>query len=172
MKRDKKTMEYYEQDNLEIAFSDSLVTGTQVIMILLDTHGRIIQFNQYLEEISGYKLEEVQGKDWFDTFMPEQDQLRLTALFQRAINGTQTSPDICPILTKDNFERIFELYYETFENEEGKVIGLRALGIDITEIEQAEKALQRSEARLLEVLRIFNSHQLEKGEDLLYNHNE
>ena len=165
-------MEVCKQDNLEKALCDSLVTDTQAIVILLDTHGRIIQFNKYLEEISGYKLEEVQGKNWFDTFLPEPDQTQAAALLRRTINGTQTSPDICPILTKDDFERIFELYYETFENEEGKVIGLRALGIDITEIEQAEKALQRSEARLLEVLRIFNSHQLEKGEDLLYNHNE
>jgi len=38
-----------------------------------------------MEEVSGYKLEEVKGKSWFDTFLPEKDRIQTQKLFLETI---------------------------------------------------------------------------------------
>ena len=47
-----------------------IIETAQAIILLLDTEGRILRFNTYMETLSGYTLAEVQGKDWFDIFLP------------------------------------------------------------------------------------------------------
>jgi len=40
----------------------------QNVILVLDTEGRVLQFNPYFEKISGWKLDEVRGRNWFETF--------------------------------------------------------------------------------------------------------
>lgn len=58
-------------------FAGSLIETTQAIILLIDPEGRIRHFNSYMEQLSGYRLEEVKGKDWFTTFLPKRDQKRI-----------------------------------------------------------------------------------------------
>ena len=55
-------------------FAENLLNTAQIIILVLDTQGRIVQFNPYLEEICGYSLAEVTGKDWFSVFVPEPER--------------------------------------------------------------------------------------------------
>ena len=57
--------------NAEHQFSKSVIETAQAIIVVLDTEGRIVRYNRYLDELSGYKLEETKGKDWFSTFLPD-----------------------------------------------------------------------------------------------------
>ncbi len=71
-------------------FAENLVNTAQVIILVLDVKGRIVRFNPYMEAVSGYSLDEVQGKDWVSTFLPERDHARIRALFQEAVGDTRT----------------------------------------------------------------------------------
>ncbi len=122
--------------------AESLIETAQTIVLVLDTQGRIERFNQYMEDISGYKLEEVQGKDWFNIFVPERDRKRTNQLFLGAINDIQTRGTVSPILTKDGQEREIEWYDKTLKDDKGKVIGLLAIGQDITERKLADDELK------------------------------
>ena len=126
-------------------FAETLVETAQTIVLVLDTEGRIVRLNPYLEEISGYKLGEVQGKDWFDTFLPERDHAPTRELFRRAVGGIQTHGNINPIVTKDGRERSIEWYDKTLKDAEGQVVGVLAVGQDTTDRKRAEEALGRSE---------------------------
>jgi len=70
------------EENLraEKEFADTLLDTAQVIVLVLDKEGRIIRINHFMEEVSGYKLEEVKGKSWF-TFLPERDREKIQKLF-------------------------------------------------------------------------------------------
>ena len=57
-------------------FAESLIETAQAIVLVLDTKGRIARFNPYMEQISGYRLNEVRGKEWSTTFVPECDRCR------------------------------------------------------------------------------------------------
>jgi PAS domain S-box-containing protein/putative nucleotidyltransferase with HDIG domain len=133
-------------------FAESLVDTAPAIVLVLDTKGRIIRFNPYMEEISGYRLQEVQGKDWLTTFLPRRERKRIRELFLRAVTDIPTHANVTAIVTKGNQQRDIEWYDKTLKDEHGKVIGLLAIGMDITERKQAEEELQRSYHKLRESL--------------------
>ncbi|MBU1936478.1 PAS domain S-box protein, partial [bacterium] len=128
-------------------FTKSLIDTAQTIILSLDTEGRIIHFNPYMEEVTGYRLEDVQGKDWCTTFIPKRDQKRIRNLFLKAASGIQTRGNINSILTKEGHEREIEWYDKTLKDADGTVIGMLSVGQDITERKQAERALQESEEK-------------------------
>ena len=51
-----------------------------------------------MEKISGYNLEDVNGKDWFTHFLPEDDYDTIRKLFQKAVEDIQTKGHINPII--------------------------------------------------------------------------
>ena len=128
-------------------FAESLIATAQAIVLVLDTRGRIVRFNPYMEEISGYRLEEVQGRDWFTTFLPGRDQSRARELFVKAVGDIRTRGNVNPIVTKDGREREIEWYDKTLRDSDGTVVGLLAIGQDITERRRAEDALLASEEK-------------------------
>jgi PAS domain S-box-containing protein len=125
-------------------FSKSLINTAQVILLVLDTEGRIVNFNPYLEEISGYTLGEVEGRDWFSIFLPESDRQRVREFFLKAVGTFQSKGKVDPILTKDGRLREIEWYDKTLKDTEGRVIGLLAIGHDVTERKRAEETLRES----------------------------
>ncbi len=124
-------------------FAESLVNTAQVIILVLDVEGRIVRFNPYLESLSGYLLDEVQGQDWFNTFLPPQDHSRLRALFQKAVADTPTKGNVSLIVTRDGRERQIEWYDKTLKDAAGNIVGLLAIGQDITARMRAEENLKR-----------------------------
>ena len=132
-----------EEVQRERDFAESLVNTAQVITLLLDSQGRIIRFNPYMEEISGYHINEVRGKDWFDTFLPEKDRGMIRELFSKAIDNIQIRGNINSILTKTGKERLIEWNDKTLKDAEGKTVGLLAIGLDITQRKQTEEDRER-----------------------------
>jgi PAS domain S-box-containing protein len=131
----------------EKEFSESIFNTAQTIILVLDAHGRIIKFNPVMEKISGYKLEEVKNKNWFDTFLPKEDSVRIKKLFNQAVGNVQTKGNINPIITK-NKEKIFiEWYDKTLKDNTGKIIGLVSIGQEVTKRKEAEEKLKESEEK-------------------------
>jgi len=128
-------------------FAEGLIETAQTIVLVLDTQGRIVRFNPYMEEISGYALADVQGKDWFTTFLPERDRERVRRIFMNAICDIQTRGNVNPIVTKDGREREIEWYDKTLKDAQGNTTSLLAIGRDITEQKRAENAQRENEER-------------------------
>lgn len=126
----------------------SIIETAQAIILVLDTQGRIVDFNPFMEEITGYKIQEVAGRDWFDTFIPERDRQRIRELFLKAVHDIRTRGNVNPIVTKNGEEREIEWYDKTLKDSDGKVVGLLAIGLDVTERIRGQQALQESEERL------------------------
>jgi PAS domain S-box-containing protein len=125
----------------EKEFNASLINTTQAIILVLDTMGRIVQFNSYMEEISGYGLDEIRGKDWFDSFLPASERDGIRNLFHKAIGDIPTRGNVSTIVTKDGTKRKIEWYDKTLKNADGSIIGLLSTGQDITERRKAEEDL-------------------------------
>jgi len=130
---------------VERDFAESLIDTAQAIVLVLDTEGRIIRFNSYMEEISGYRLEEVQGKDWFSTFLPSRDHEKIRRFFKAAVSDIRTRGNINPILARDGSEIEIEWHDKTLKDAEGRIVGLLAIGQDVTERMRAEEALRNKQ---------------------------
>jgi len=145
----KKAQEVIKQEK---EFAESMFYTAPAIILVLDADARIVNFNPYMEKISGYSLEEVKGKDWFDIFLPKRDHPQIRRLFKKAIINVHTRGNVNPIVTKGNREVLVEWYDETLKDKNGEVIGLISIGLDITERKKTEAALDESRQRLREAI--------------------
>lgn len=132
-------------------FKSSLIETVQIIVLVLDNDGCIVHFNPYMQKISGYRLEEVRGKDWFSTFMSKRELSRINKLFKLALGGTQTRGNINSIITKNGEERVIEWYDTTLKDTADNVVGLLAVGQDVTERKLAEEELKAAEKRFRDI---------------------
>lgn len=123
-------------------FEESLVETAQAIVLVLDKEGRIVRFNPYLEEISGFRLSEVQGKDWCRSFLPERDQSKMRELFRQAVKGVAMRGVVNAIVTQDGRERTIQWYDKTLKDERGETTGVLAVGHDVTEQARIEEELR------------------------------
>ncbi len=123
-------------------FAERLIETAQAIVLVLDGEGRIVLFNSYLKELSGYPLAEVQGKNWFTTFIPEHEQSRVRDIFVRTVRETQTHRTINSILTRDGHEREIEWSSTLLTDASGNAIGVLSIGQDVTEHERTQAALR------------------------------
>jgi len=139
-------------------FAESLVNTAQAIILVLDAAGRIVRFNPYMEELSGYASAEVKGKDWFSTFLAAQDHSRIRALFQKAVGDIRTKGNVNSIVIKNGSERKIEWYDKTLKDADGNVVGILAVGQDITERMRTDKSLRESEGKLNAMLRSIGDH--------------
>ncbi len=122
-------------------FAESLVETAQAIVLILDPQGRIVRFNPYLETLSGYRLSEVQGRDWFVTFFPGEDRDRVREAFLKVLEGTARQ-GINPIVTREGQKRFIAWSSTVLKDPDGNILGVLAIGQDVTERVQAEAWLQ------------------------------
>lgn len=128
-------------------FAESLIDTARAIVLVLDNEGCIVRFNPFLEELSGYHLDEVRGKDWFTTFLPEHCRRRVGNVFTRAVGGKPTKGHVNPILTKNGEEREISWWDKRLYDAQGNLIGLLAIGHDITEQKRLEHEVVSSSTR-------------------------
>ena len=136
-----ESIEKHEVLRVERDLNKSLVERAPVILLHLDPQGFIQYVNPYFESLTGYRLEEIQGKEWIGTFVPERDRDRIRAVFHAAIHEAPTRGNINPILLRDGEEREIEWNDQPLPNEQGEGLGIVAVGVDVTERRRKEREL-------------------------------
>ncbi len=123
-------------------FSNRLVETAPLIIVILNPEGKIIRFNNYMESVSGYSLKEIEGEDWFNTFLPESQREEMKKIFMTAIDDIQTNGNVNPILTKDGSQKLIEWYDRTLKDIAGNTVGLLSIGLDVTDRKEDEEKLK------------------------------
>lgn len=131
--------------NREKDFVQSIVDTAQVIILVLDRDGCIVTFNPYMEEISGYSLAEVKGKNWFDTFIPMDDNKKIKEIFKKTVSKIDLKGVVNKIKTKDKNDKDIEWFTKTLIDNSGKVIGILSIGQDISIRLKMEEELIQTE---------------------------
>ena len=133
----------------EHQFKEQLLKTAQAIIVTLDTRGRIIYINPYLEELSRYSLDEVRGEDWFSTFLPEDERGRVKQVFKQSISGVRTQGHCNTIQTKDGNRPLIEWFDNELFDSDGNLMGILAIGQDISGRRDSEKRIRDLQNELL-----------------------
>ena len=125
----------------ERTFSDNLFETANAIVAVLNPEGKVFKINPHLEELSGYTSAEVCGQDWFETFLPESEQLENREIFLKMIANEPVPGNVSTLVTKDGHERTISwsgcVLHDADEIREGALI----IGKDITALKKAEAQL-------------------------------
>ncbi|MGO9059786.1 MAG: two-component system sensor histidine kinase NtrB [Candidatus Binataceae bacterium] len=122
-------------------FAEQLIATAQVIIKVLDLHGGIVRFNPYMEEVSGYRMREMEGHDWFATFLPAHEQDRMRAIFARCVRGKEVGAFASTMVSKDGMLRAIDWRASALRDGSGSVVGVLSIRKDITQRVQAEREL-------------------------------
>ena len=143
--RDEQTLAFKNESN----FAAGLIDTAPVIILLLDAQGMISFVNPFFEQLTGYQLAEIKGRDWFTSFLPKRDHERIQALFLSVIQDLRVRGNINPIVTRNGEEREIEWNSQAIYDADGKVREVISIGKDVTERRLREQEIQR----LAEVVR-------------------
>ncbi|HVS04002.1 MAG TPA: PAS domain S-box protein [Thermoanaerobaculia bacterium] len=126
-------------------FAESLVDTAPVIVLVLDREGRIVRFNRYMEQLTGRSLAEVQGADWFETFLPDRDRPGVRRIYAESLAGERVRGNVNPILGRGGEERLIEWYDTPIRAGDGATGGILAIGLDVTEREALEEQFRQAQ---------------------------
>ena len=126
-------------------FANSLVETAQSIVVVLDTDARVVQFNRFAEELTGYSGKEIRGRDWFETFLAPGDQASVRAVFRRILEGNVIRGVENTIRTKDGRQVLVRWYNSALQDADGRAVAVLSIGHDMTEIREKEEQLRRAQ---------------------------
>ena len=120
-------------------FAENLLETANSIVVTFDTEANITTFNHSAEKLTGYTKDEVQSKNWFNIFIPQEEKEIIPKVFKNALRGI---PDVSqyenPIITKSGEKRIISWNNNIIHDTSGNINGILSIGVDITERKLAE----------------------------------
>ncbi len=126
----------------ERRFSDML-GNVELASVMLDVDARITYCNEYLLRISGWKRDEVIGRDWFETFMPRENGDMKPHFQQLLADQPEARHREHEISTRTGERRLFRWNNSVLRSISGDVIGTASIGEDISERRQAFKRISQ-----------------------------
>lgn len=129
----------------EQQFANEVLATAEAIILVLDLDGRIVRFNLYFTQITGWKLEDVRGLDWFETCVQEQDREWLRDLFISTAADLHSMGILSPVLTTDRRLRQIRWSNSTLKGDDGEIASVLAIGADVTELIDAQNLASRAQ---------------------------
>lgn len=121
-----------------------------MMIVVLNTEGRVTMVNQKGCEVLGYSRDQILGRSWFEDFLPGSYRQIIRSFFDQIIHDKGSSGEYFenPILTADGEERLIAWHNAVLRDASGKIVEIISSGQDITEIRAAEEALRASDQQL------------------------
>ena len=123
--------------------------------------GRVLEFNPEAERITGWQRQEVLGRRFLKLLVPAAYEEAVMADYEKVLAGQATRGFEMPLKLRDGGERPFLWNVNRLLGKDGEVLGVIAVGQDITDRKRAEEDLRESERKL----RILTSQILTAQED-------
>lgn len=135
----------------EKAFADNVINTAEALIVGIDTQQHITLFNSYAEELSGWGEDEVKSQNFFQLFIPEQDQQLIKPVFQQMMQGEiEFADEIETQMRVQTGELLNVLWHTTVvrSQQSDEPVMFLATGLDITERKQAEQKLQKANQQM------------------------
>jgi PAS domain S-box-containing protein len=121
-----------------------------VMLLLLNSSGKVAKINKKGCEVLGYSENEIVGKDWFETFLPQNLSDDVRNVFEEIMKGKIKLSESYEntIINKNGEERHIAWNNVLLYDDEGKPTGTLSSGEDITERKLSEDKIRNINAEL------------------------
>ncbi|WP_018084243.1 sensor domain-containing diguanylate cyclase [Desulfurispora thermophila] len=123
-------------------YFEKVVNNARALIVGLSQNGKIVLFNKYCEQITGWSSPEVLGRDWFTLFVPPAYQPAAGNIFNKLLEQADNSEFENPIITRSGEERIISWKNTIIRDQHTAQPVIIAIGNDITERQKTEMLLK------------------------------
>ncbi|MCF2143203.1 MAG: PAS domain S-box protein [Candidatus Heimdallarchaeota archaeon] len=136
-----------EQLRQEKERTQAVLDLIEALVLVLDKNGIVQRINRKGCEILGYTEEEIMGKNWIETFLPEEYREKVKQRIKKIIEtGEILSVNINPIITKDGSEVMISWKTSILPEQIDGVECVLSTGVEITdELVKETERLQEEE---------------------------
>jgi PAS domain S-box-containing protein len=122
-----------------------LNAAKDLLVIVLDREGRVLQFNRAAQELTGFSLEEVTGKMLWDFLPVPKERAKVKSGVEEVLKGGEAHGET-HWLTRRGQPRLVAWSNTVAKNDEGAVDYVIRTGVDVTERETAQTQARDSHA--------------------------
>lgn len=115
-----------------------------VMLLALDTGGRVVMVNRKGCEILGCAAAEIVGRDWFETFLPPEARAAVRTVFDTMMRGETEVVEYAEneVADRAGRRRLISWRNAVLKDARGNVTGTLSSGEDVTRKRQIERRLQ------------------------------
>ena len=126
--------------------------NVHLVAVALDERGNVTYCNDFTVELSGWRREELLGRNWFDTVLPDPEPVRM--VFERAmVDGNLPQHYENEIITRGGERRLIHWSNTILRDAAARILGTVSLGEDVTERKRAEEELLKYRDHLEELVK-------------------
>jgi PAS domain S-box-containing protein len=122
-------------------FSTTLIRTSPTFIVVIDADGKLIMINETMLSALGYERDDVVGRDYLSTFVPDEERRRLGVVFDNLVHGSGPSLSENHVLARDGRKLLVEWRGAPLVGHDGALRCLFGVGIDITERRKIESEL-------------------------------
>jgi PAS domain S-box-containing protein len=136
-----------EQERISTELAQLLDTANAPIFGI-DAQGKVNEWNQQAEKITGFNKQEVMGRDLVTDFIEDAYKVSVGEVLAKALQGEETANYEFPLFTKTGDRVDVLLNSTTRRDASSQIIGVVGVGQDITELNQVrlEQEIERKAA--------------------------
>ncbi|QLE46925.1 response regulator [Nostoc sp. C057] len=134
--------------NQERNFISAVLDTASALVIVLDTQGQIVRFNQACEQTTGYSFDEVRGRHFWNLFLIPEQVEPVKAVFEQLRTGEAPKEYENYWVAKDGSLRLISWANAILKDDEGCVEYIVATGIDISDVYDELRLRKRAEQHL------------------------
>jgi PAS domain S-box-containing protein/putative nucleotidyltransferase with HDIG domain len=132
-----------EELRKERDFNKTLIQTSPVFFVAINAEGKTLMMNEMMLHTLGYTTEEVVGRDYLSTFVPEYDRKMLSKVFEKLIKKKKSTLNENHVVTKDGEELLVGWHGRSVFKANGDFDYFFGVGIDITERKRAEELFKK-----------------------------
>ncbi|MEH2358334.1 response regulator [Nostoc sp.] len=134
--------------NKERNFISAVLDTASTLVIVVNTQGQIVRFNQACEQTTGYSFDEVRGRHFWNLFLLPEEIEPVKAVFEQLRSGEAPNEYENYWVTKDGSRRLIAWTNTSLQDDKGDVEYIIGTGIDISDIHDELRLRKRTEQHL------------------------
>ena len=123
---------------------NNILDHAAAIIIILDNKGNILRINPACEKITGFSSAELQNQPIWDWLIPAEELDAVTQVFNNMAEKGLASQHENHIMKRDGGQVLVAWNNSTISDEDGKIQYVISIGIDITERQADQQALENA----------------------------